>query len=628
MSSSRGAALFLLLALWACGGNSSCNCTGYTPLARGQFVGERVDTAGAFQLTSSGFQKLSSTALLEQFAPDASITTDVPCSIETVSILGANVNLTVGDTGSDMCTAETCGRLDGRCDARDIGQPITIDISSLKLNPKGPDVVEAIILANVKTGLIPISSVSRNSSLCLFTNPLKCTFDLDTTRASPPDVELGINIKLTIDTKWDKLLSVEVADISGTNACGGSNVQPRCIDGADMIIANAGSCSACTAANFSIVKNLIANSLGKALKKNLDKTIGKAACTKCSAGVACPSGPNNARSACQLDVSADAGICLDTVTMKCVPNLIGTEGTLEVSSLLANLNAPTDSALNISLVAGGGVNVKDAGVTIGLRGGFEPFVVPDCVVPKTRPAMLPLALPRFETEFSTNDFALSLSEQSLSHFFFSLQQSGALCLEINQSTVAQLESKTVGVLLPSLGALTYGQSVPLKLVLRPQLPPVATMGAGTFNMNGSINEPLFNLDWKNLEMDMYVLLEERYVRLFTVEVDLLLPFGLKVEACGLKPVIGNLGMAVPRVLVKNSEMLTEDLSVIANLIPTLISLAQPQLAAGLPSVALPEFSGFGLKVTDVKGIVPNAGTRFFHMGIAGQLIDAGTVCVP
>jgi hypothetical protein len=77
-------------------------------------VGERVDTAGAFQLTSSGFQKLSSTALLEQFAPDASITTDVPCSIETVSILGANVNLTVGDTGSDMCTAETCGRLDGR----------------------------------------------------------------------------------------------------------------------------------------------------------------------------------------------------------------------------------------------------------------------------------------------------------------------------------------------------------------------------------------------------------------------------------------------------------------------------------------------------------------------------------
>lgn len=96
----------------------------------------------------------------------------------------------------------------------------------------------------MKTGLLPVSEV-RSSLLCLFNGRAKCTVDLDTTRTTPPTNDLDINIKLSVNQRWDRLLSLEVSEIGGAKACGLGVNPPVCLDANDIIIANEGGCGAC-----------------------------------------------------------------------------------------------------------------------------------------------------------------------------------------------------------------------------------------------------------------------------------------------------------------------------------------------------------------------------------------------
>ncbi len=627
------ASAVLATAVLSCAGPGGCACGGFTPRPQGSFTGTKVDSAGAFRLTSDGFTFLNqnSAAILDLFAPGSSMVVPLKCAVQNVTLLG---DLTIADDGTLYCTSESCGQMDGRCDANDLPHPITINITSLTFAPKSPDVLEATIHATVQTGKIYISTVSRNSPLCLFQRPAKCGVDFDTARAAPGDNELAVNIRFSVDTRWDRLLSLEVADIGGSKACGaiGAEPLPRCLDPNDIVITNESTqCSACTVANFSLVKTLIVDQLTNSLKDQLNKALSQANCARCTQAQACPTSPV-ATARCELDAgTADAGTCLDTGTNRCVPGLIGTEGVLDLGQAMGPLGVPPTSALELSLGAGGGATASASGLTVGMRGGFKEVAVADCVKAATRPAPSSLPLPDFDLDApGPYDVGVSVSQQALGEALFHAQQAGAMCLELGTESVAVLDSSLLATVLPSLGRLTQGESRPVRLVFRPVNPPTAVVGAGTVDANGRPLEPLLRLDWQGLEIDAYALLDDRLVRLFTLTTNLSLPLGIEVDGCdGLTPIVGDLNGAIRVVGAANSDVLAEDPSALGSLVPLLLTFAEPQLARGLQKFQLPGAQGFKLKLLEAKGVGRIAATaQFNHLGLYAEVQPQAEPCTP
>jgi hypothetical protein len=266
---------------------------------------------------------------------------------------------------------------------------------------------------------------------------------------------------------------------------------------------------------------------------------------------------------------------------------------------------------------------------VGLCGGAKELAVATCVAPVTRPTPMMLPLPDFDLDApGAYDIGLSISGQMIGEMLFRAQQSGALCLELGTENVSALESGLLATLLPSLGLLTEGKNVPLRVVIRPVNPPTAIVGAGTVDAMGQPVDPLVRLNWPGVELDVYAQLDDRLARLFTVAADLSLPLGVSLDGCsGVTPVIGDLMGAVTNVQVKNSEMLAEQTTVLQNLVPSLLTLAEPALAGGLSSFTIPDFNGFQLKMVGARGIGRVSGsTTYNHVGLYAQLLSGGQMC--
>ena len=620
--------VWCVVGLWACNAPTGCACGGFTPMPQGTYTGPKLNSAGAARMSAQGFTTLNANAnsILAFFAPGGVLQVPVPCSIQQTSLAGIPiVQLAVADTGSLGCSAESCGRMNGSCDpAIDVGQAVTINFTSLTFAPKAPDILEAKVTATVQTGPIPISSRgSGASALCLFNGRAKFTVDLDTGRAQPPTTDLALDIKFAINTRWDQLLALEVSDVGNAQACSGSTQPPNCIDPNDMQILNEG-CSALNIASISAVKSLIINQLTDSLKTQISDALAEANCASCGPAGECPSFMG-ASSSCDVD----AGVCMDSMTNKCVPGLLGTEGRLEVGQALGALGAPANSAIELSLGAGGSAVASSTGLTAGLRGGAKEVVVADCVAPAQRPAPQMLGLPDFDLDApGPSDVGLSVSGQMISEMLFRAQQSGALCLELGNETVAALESDLLATLLPSLGLITEGKNVPLRIVIRPVNPPSAVVGEGTVDNDGRPLDPLVRLNWQGVEIDAYALIDDRQARLFTVAADMSLPLGVTLDGCsGITPIIGDITGAITNVRVKNSEMLAEPLTVLQNLVPSLLTLAEPQLAMGLQSFTIPEFNGFQLQLVGARGIGRVSGsTTYNHVGIYADLLSGTQMC--
>ncbi len=639
-SSSRLWLVVVTAAFVACGNQAGCACQGFTQLPQGSYTGPRLDTAGSLRVSQQGFAYLNSDAgvntVLALFAPGGVIRVPVPCTLNTTSLLGIPVlQLAIGDEGSLFCNDESCGLMDGRCTTADAPKEVAINISSLVFSPRAPDLVEARMTATVQTGTLHISSVNRGICGLFGGGAIKCTVDFDTARAPPAITQLDLNIRLTIDTRWDKLLALEINDIGGASACSGGTSAPQCIDPNDIVLAKPPgvSCNICTLGQFGVVKNLLIGQLTNALKKQLNEALGKLNCASCAgAGSACPTSSTGLTSMCVV-TDGGPGQCVDSSTGKCVPGLIGTEGRLDVSQALPGGLVAPGSSLEFALGAGGSVASNPQGATIGLRGGAKEVRAASCVVPAVRPAPITLPLPDFDRDAPGGgyDVAFSISQQFLSDSLYRVQQSGALCLELGTETVALLESGVLSTLLPSLKTLTGNTAVPLRVVIRPVKAPTMVVGEGTLDATGKPLDPLLLLDWPGVEVDVYALLEDRYARLFTITADLKLPFALDVAGCDqLRPVVGSLTGAVSGVKVTNSEVLAEDPSALSTLVPSLLALAEPALAAGFPTVTLPDLPNFAFKVQLLKarGVGQVAGTSTYnHLGIYARLYPASERCM-
>jgi hypothetical protein len=615
-------AALVLTTSGACGGA----CGGLALLPQGSVTAPKIETAAALRLTNRGFRVLNQVlaadgGLLAQLSGDAGLKVDIPCSSQPVELLGIGVErLTIADNGrlDAGCNNETCGQMDGLCDSRDAPQQVTLRLQSLTVLPKAPNLVEVTARTTVETGKMFISSVTRGTSpFCVLAGggPVKCGVDFDSRRAAPDTAELGIEVRLLVDPRWDRLLSFELAAINGSKVCGGIGVPapPRCIDPNDVRISTEGRCTICSTANFVLLKAILLDQLTAELQKLVRGLLVSANCLPCGASSVCP-----ARSVCRG--ANDAGTCIDTASNTCVPRLLGVEGVLDVG--------PNTTGLELMAGVGGSVAANDAGLSLGVSSAVKERAVASCVAPQIRPPPPMLPLPDFDREApGAYDVGFSLSQQILSEGLFRAQQSGALCIEIGTEQIAQLESSALATLLPSLNKLTEGASVPMRLVVRPVMAPMVSLGANTVDAMGKPLEPLIRFEWPQLELDLYALVAERYARLFTIQTDLALPLGVALDPCGsLRPVIGSLTGALSNVQVKNAELLAEDTSAFNMLVPSLLALAEPALAQGLGVVALPEIAGLPpIRIDSVKGVGAISGTRTFnHLGLYARFTeDAG-----
>jgi MYXO-CTERM domain-containing protein len=335
-----------------------------------------------------------------------------------------------------------------------------------------------------------------------------------------------------------------------------------------------------------------------------------------------------------------------------LPKPLGLAGTVDSGALLASFNPPTDTNLEMFIVPGGYVQGKAGGLTLGVLSGMnsdrdqttrtpgltsEPSLcVPNRPTPdlSQAPWMLPFNPARKDFLLSpagqfagnpdpvdmmgaTEDVAIGLSRTFLDLIGFHIYNSGTLCLSIGGDAIPQLNAGTLSVIINSLGNILEDRKAPLALVLRPQTPLNFTIGAGT-DM-----DPLIHIAIEDMRIDFYAWIEERFVRLMTVAIDLNAGLNLTVTknaagAPALQPTLVGLDPSNITIRVSNTDLLTEKPDDLAKVFPSLLNIATGALGGVIPSLALPAVAGFSLDNLQIQKVQT---TQDDFIGIFGTIMD-------
>ncbi|MEZ4365016.1 MAG: hypothetical protein R2939_01855 [Kofleriaceae bacterium] len=344
-----------------------------------------------------------------------------------------------------------------------------------------------------------------------------------------------------------------------------------------------------------------------------------------------------------FDVASDindlfGGLVFDLITptindliQSVLPDPLGIEGMTDLGGLLAGISPGTTGQLETRLVPGGYVSLNNAGMSLGLITGInadedistrtpeldnEPAY---CVPPFAAPdfAAAPHSLPRqalrqtFQLAAAgafngapdpATDLAMGISETTLDQLGHHAVTSGAMCLGIGTTTVAQLNLGTFGLLVPSAVELASEQgNDPMLLVTRPQRPIDFTIGAGTEA------SPSLTAHLRDFEVDFYAFLYERYTRLFTLSLTLNAGVNLEVmqlpgQPAQLQPSLVGLTADDIELSVLNAEFVRETPADLEAILPAVFDLVLPLLADGLPAIDVPEFAGFRLDDLSIERV--------------------------
>jgi hypothetical protein len=512
-------------------------------------------------------------------------------------------------------------------------------MSKFALTPRSPDRIDASVQVQIDTNQIYLSSQNSNYGGCLLLSRIKCALRYNTARQAPDADLMLATLQFSIDTKWDKLLSFRLTELGGTEVCGGSApAAPACLQPEDVDLSGENTCGNiwCGAADLNFVKSAVLKQMAPTLKAQLETAIRNQSCEACGPNLkACPQ-LSGAASVCQ------GGLCLDAADKnRCVPRFLGIEGRLALETLLGGMGVPSGSAIELSVAAGSSVSV-DQGLNIGMRAGLEQTSTSACVATAPPPAARALPPPKFDAqaprprptadggvlEYSA---AIGISSDFLNTLLHSAHQAGALCLEISTQNAAVLTTGLFKTILPSLGniATRDGQDAPMRVVLRPSRRPELEVGEGTYDpQTKKPLRPLLKLSIPDLSFDFYALIEDRYVRLFSLTADLSVPLSLVAEGCDtVTPAVGDPKEFVANIRTGDSELLAEDPEVLKELVPVVLGLAEPSIAASLKPVTLPAFGPFKLRMLSAKGLDARAnGAQYEHLGLYAALMPATAAC--
>ena len=348
----------------------------------------------------------------------------------------------------------------------------------------------------------------------------------------------------------------------------------------------------------------------------------------CDSAHACPSDDDGHLLLCD----SSRGVCGQSATtpanFDCEPTPLGTQGLLDLSGLTEKAGFPANTQLQVFAGLGSKhaeASVDPNGIQLSVQAGTAPAggAVSLCVPPAfpatfTDPPALNFDDPA-NKPVSVTDYQLgfSVASQMLNRLFYDGYSSGLMCIALTNQTTPFISTSLFKTFLPSLGLVTGGRDVPMQILLRPSQPPLVRIGKGdlTATADGTVsvgpnNDPLVTLSFSALNLDFYGLIDERQVRLFTLQTDMLLPLSLRIFASPnqdtLVPVLGSLDAVLSNIKASNSQMLAEDPGAIKDLLGAAIKLAEPLLAGILKPITLPRTLGLDLQVAGLQGVVPLA----------------------
>ncbi len=311
------------------------------------------------------------------------------------------------------------------------------------------------------------------------------------------------------------------------------------------------------------------------------------------------------------ECSAFADACEDGVCMKggeCEQQL-GIAGRLAAGAVLGGFSSGQAGSMDIYEVAGGYARSDNNGLSLGLWGGMLPAGAERdrCGPPAEPPAAVDVAISNAflgNTRPDTGDpygVGLGLHQHEIDQLSWAAYESGFVCANIGTPAVPLLNSDSLSLVIRSLPNLLHGRTSPLYIGLRPQRPPVIQIGPNTFVDDGSgemvIDQPLLDVTLEQAELDVYVMVDDQYVRIMTIVADIHLPIGMDVDPDGaLLPVIGAVDDALSNLSVKNSEALIETPEELAETLPAIINVALPALGGALGPIELPGLGPLAIQV--------------------------------
>ncbi|MDB4963699.1 MAG: hypothetical protein JWP01_3698 [Myxococcales bacterium] len=550
----------------SCSGGGCGGCAQLEPIPGGFPVAKREPNAAQVRVTSTALAKIAADPAsiigpLVGGAMNGVIEFPVPASCGDPKICCVN-----------NMPAATCGPLE-----IDLVKRPT-DSARLVLTPvQGASRLDITVRARIKTKMdLPITYQG-----------VSCDVNLDSTRGSTPDLVITTQMAFPQDTT------------TGTTRIGAQSSTVT-LENADIQLSGNFACSI-AGAFIGTVRGILEDQVASLLEDQINS----ATCKACASGQIAECGSSFA-TACTGQTCMVGTRCLQEV---------GMTGRARGLNLFGGFSPGTTGALDLYEVLGGYADTNNGGIALGLLGGMEPGgTARDRCGPSATAPVDPGALP-VSAFFQGNarpdnnapfDVAIGLHKWQLGQFAWAGYDGGLLCLTIGNSTVAQLSTDTLALLSRSLGKLVDTSS-PMAIGLRPQSPPVITLGKNRFMtdamMNTTLVEPLLDLKFTAMEIDFFASIDDQYVRVFTVVSDVHLPIGLQVTGMGeLQPVLGDVADAFTNVSVKNSEAVTETPAELANLFPNLLGLVLPQLSGGLSPISLPSIGGLNLSVVDITAV--------------------------
>lgn len=364
-----------------------------------------------------------------------------------------------------------------------------------------------------------------------------------------------------------------------------------------------------------------------------------------------------------LDCDTGRGVCVargqspqNPPSHECEPIQSGIAGEIDVSDLTQKVGFPPNTRLDLFVGLGSktaGPQVDANGVQFSATAGTQPASnsVGLCVKPTAATDFPPPPPMDFDDTSiqppGVAGYALgfSLASAMLNRGFLDAYNAGMLCVAITNKTTAFISSGLFKTFLPSLGLVTGGKDVPMVILLRPTQPPSVRIGKNTTTVNpdGTLaaGDPLITLSLNKMNLDFYALVDERQVRIFTLQADMLMPLGLRTfadpNADTLQPVLGSLDTVLTNISALSpkgtpygaADMLAEDPGVVKDLLGAAVRLAQPLLAGVLKPITLPGFLGLKVGVTGLAGAVPLANVTtdgYAHLALWATLKDCAAGC--
>ncbi|MBU1533815.1 hypothetical protein KKF84_00760, partial [Myxococcota bacterium] len=322
---------------------------------------------------------------------------------------------------------------------------------------------------------------------------------------------------------------------------------------------------------------------------------------------------------------------------------IGMEGRVNVGSIMSSSGfLGVDSFLEMRMMSGGYVDIKNGGITAGMIVGFNSDADTEtrqeladeygvkahseharCVPPlatfdfvqhglTTVTGVSGASVDRMKTftkriiteydgtmdqaflRFSDGtpaDISIALTQEMLNLTGFHLVNSGALCLTLGTEQSEIVKVGTFSVLIPSMAEIIDRRvgDAPMQLVIRPQNPIEFLIGSGEEG-----GTPLIDLYLNDFQIDLYPFVNGRYTRALTLamnmHIEMDLEEGLDTEGnVTVMPVLRTVDESRISARIINSDLIREDPEEVEAIFPSIVSMIMPMMTSALQPIPMPTY---------------------------------------